>query len=440
MSQTPELPPQASSLAPQAYLTDKDLGMQAAQRTCVAVAACLCMALCMALCGCAGHGASTAAGPVYNPWVPVEQVPKGETGEEIPVGWERFEPKNLGVTFEVWTGHGPDDTIAHQLYAEADELYRKKDYHDAALKYKAAADRFPGATLEEDALFMAGEAHFFADEYYRADDCYGNVIKKYSNTRFMNLIVYRQFAIGIYWLQYDHLHPSFLLKPNFTNKTLPMFDTFGYAIRAFDEVRLNDPRGKLADEAIWTTANAYFVKGHYDDADYYYKLIRTDYPKSIHQKDAHLLGIQAKLHLYQGPMYDERPLKQGEELIDQTIAQYGRELGAERDRLMIAKGEIHAQHALRYWSHAQFYEKTKHYAAARIYYKEILKQYPQTELAKQSDIRLAAIAPLPDNPPDYFRWLAIFFDHEDPDKQNSLPMPDSTPTQIAQPPGNTMQR
>ena len=111
----------------------------------------------------------------------------------------------------------------------------------------------------------------------------------------------------------------------------------------FDEVRLNDPRGKLADEAIWMTANAYFVEHHYDDADYYYKLIRTDYPKSVHQKDAHLLGIQAKLHLYQGPMYDERPLKQGEELIDQTIAQYGRELGDERDRLMTAKGEIHAQ-------------------------------------------------------------------------------------------------
>ena len=87
--------------------------MQAAQRTCVAVAACLCMATCMALCGCAGHVASTAGGPVYNPWVPVAEVPSGETMEALPTGWERFEPKNVGLTFEVWTGHGPDDGIAH---------------------------------------------------------------------------------------------------------------------------------------------------------------------------------------------------------------------------------------------------------------------------------------------------------------------------------------
>jgi outer membrane protein assembly factor BamD (BamD/ComL family) len=394
--------------------------MRAAQRTCVAVAACWCIALCLALCGCAGHVAATAGGPVYNPWVDASQIPTGETVEPLPTGWERFEPKNIGQTIEVWTGRGPNETVAHQLYAQADELYRKKDYHDAALKYEAAANRFPGTTLAEDATFMAGEGHFFADEYSKADDRYGTVIKQFPNTRFMNMIVYRQFAIGVYWLQYDHVHPGYFLKPNFTDRTIPMFDTFGYAIRAFDEVRLNDPRGKLADEAIWMTANAYFVEHHYDDADYYYKLIRTDYPKSSHQKDAHLLGIQTKLHLYQGPMYDERPLKQAEELIDQTLAQYGRELGDEHDRLMTAKGEIHAQYALRYWSDGQFYEKTKHYGAAKIYYAEIVKKYPQTELAKQSEVRLAAIGPLPDNPPDYFKYLAIVFDGEDPNKQDSL--------------------
>ena len=55
--------------------------------------------------------------------------------------------------------------------------------------------------------------------------------------------------------------------------------------------------------------------------------------------------------------------------------------------------------------------------AAKIYYTEIVKKYPQTELAKRSEVRLAAIGPLPDNPPDYFKFLAIVFDHEDPDKQ-----------------------
>lgn len=419
----------------------KDFGMQSVRRMGLAIAACSCMAWC----GCAGHTSDVVSGPVYNPWVTADQLPTGETVEDPPTGWERFEPKNIGITFASWTGHGPDEAIAHQLYAQGDQLYTMKKYHDAALKYQAAANRFPGTTLEEDALFMCGEAHLFADECSKADDCYGNVVKKFPNTRFMSLIVYRQFSIGMYWLEYDHAHPAWLLQPNFTNKTLPMFDTFGYAIREFDQVRLNDPRGKLADEAVWMTANAYFVEGHYDDADYYYKLIRTDYPKSKHQKEAHLLGIQTKLRLYQGPMYDERPLKQAEELIDQTIVQYGRDLGDERERLLTAKGEIHAQYALRLWAVAQFYEKTKHYGAAKIYYNELVKKYPNTELSARAGTRLVAIGPLRENPPDYFRWLSIVFDHEDPDKQKEIPTPDapstqSAQTQIAQPPGNTMQR
>ena len=124
--------------------------MRAAQRTCVAVAACWCIALCMPVRlrrSCRGDGRRTRLQSVGD----ASQIPTGETIDPLPTGWERFEPKNIGQTIEVWTGRGPNETIAHQLYAQADELYRKKNYHDAALKYEAAADRFPGTTLEEDA-------------------------------------------------------------------------------------------------------------------------------------------------------------------------------------------------------------------------------------------------------------------------------------------------
>jgi outer membrane protein assembly factor BamD (BamD/ComL family) len=162
-------------------------------------------------------------------------------------------------------------------------------------------------------------------------------------------------------------------------------------------------------------ANAHFVKHHYEEADEFYKYVRTDYPKSKHQLDAHLLGIQAKLRRYQGPGYDDRPLKEAEELVDQTLAQFGSELGAERDRLVTAKGEIHAQQALRDWTIAQFYEKGEHYASAKVYYNDIVKSYPQTKIAEAAETRLAAIGPLPDNPPDHFKFLADIFDGGDPD-------------------------
>jgi len=379
-------------------------------------------------------GAGIPAGTVYyEPPVPITRVPAGEApSEPPPTGWAELEPANLYSSFKKAWGQGPSEAIARDLYAQGDALYRAKDYLDAAKKYAAAADRWPDTTLEENALFMSGEAYFFANRYSDADDQYGLVLKKFSNSRYTNMIVARQFAIGVYWVQCDHVHPHFSLTPNFTDKTRPTFDTFGYAVKEFDFVRINDPRNKLADEATMDVGNAYFLRGDYDDADYYYKLIRSEYPKSIHQKDAHLLGIQAKLRRYQGTGYDDRPLKEAEELVDQTIAQFGRELGDERQRLVTTKEQIHAQMAVRSWSVAQYYEKGSHYAAARIYYNDIVKEYPQTELAQKSRDRLVAIQKLPDNPPDYFEFLAIAFDGKDPNKDKE----DQTPA--AQEPAATV--
>jgi outer membrane protein assembly factor BamD (BamD/ComL family) len=381
-----------------------------------------CIVLC---CGCAGLGGKSAAGQpafpgagaeqVYDPPAPLSSVPTGESRPEPPTGWARFTFDHFTETFKTAVGRGANESVARLYYSQADDLYRKKKYHDAGAKYAAAADRLPDSTLEENALFSAGEAYFFANEYSKANDAYGELAKKYSNTRFMNMAVAREFVIAVYWEQYANFKPQFVFTPNFFDKTRPMFDTWGNAIRDYDLVRINDPRGPFADESIMLTANAHFLKGHYEDADYSYTLLRNEYPKSKHQLDAHLLGIQAKLRRYQGPGYDDRPLKDGEKLIDQTLAQFGSELGVERERLVTAKGEIHAQQALRDWSVAQFYEKGEHYASAKLYYNGIVKTYPDTKLAEAAQTRLAAIGPLPDVPPDRFKLLADIFDGSDPD-------------------------
>jgi outer membrane protein assembly factor BamD (BamD/ComL family) len=410
--------------------------MQAARPSVIAIAACFAF-VCV---GCAGLGGNQAgqqpgfpAAPAkdatgYEPPVPVSIVPIGEPRPEPPTGWAKFNFDHLTETFKTAIGQGPDENIARLYYSQGDGLFRQKKYAEAAAKYRIAAGRLPDSTLEEDALFMAGESWFFADRYGKANDFYGELAKKYSNTRFMNIVVARQFAIANYWEQYANFKPEFALTPNFFDRTRPLFDTWGNALKDYDMVRVNDPRGPYSDESVMRIANAHFVRHHYEEADDYYKILRTDFPKSKHQLDAHVLGIQAKLRRYQGPGYDDRPLKEGEELIDQTLAQFSTELGAERDRLVTAKGEIHAQQALRDWTIAQFYEKGEHYAAAKVYYNDIVKTYPQTKLAEAAQGRLATIGPLPDNPPDRFKFLADIFDGGDTDAVIARQAPPDAPT------------
>ncbi len=143
-------------------------------------------------------------------------------------------------------------------------------------------------------------------------------------------------------------------------------------------------------------ANAHFVKHHYEDADYYYKLLRRTFPRANINSTPTCLAFKPSSAAIKGRATTIGRSRKPRTLIDQTLAQFGTELGAERDRLVTAKGEIHAQQALRSWTVAQFYEKGEHYAAAKLYYNDIVKEYPQTKLAESPhQTRLAPLVRCP---------------------------------------------
>jgi outer membrane protein assembly factor BamD (BamD/ComL family) len=359
-----------------------------------------------ALTGCQGSYVNVAKGHPTEPeanYVPNDYEPK-----ELST-WEQLSPENIGKTMKKIVGLGPNQKVALDHFNEGLKLFAAKDYDKAAKEFATAVSRWPDSSLEEDALFMQAESNFFADRYSTADDLYGELIKKYTNTRHLNDVGSRQFAIARYWQETDELHHRWTLVPNFTDRTQPLFDTGGHAINAYNNVRVNDPRGQLADAAIMAEANIYFKAHRWEDADYYYNLLRTDYPKSKYQLDAHLLGLQCKFRKYQGPGYNGKPLEEADQLIDQLLVQFPTELGDERERIVRYKAEVKAQRATRDIHLAQYFDNGAHYRAAKIYYAQVVKDYPQTQFAEQAKTRLAAIQPLPDNPPNRLaaltRWI-----------------------------------
>ena len=131
---------------------------------------------------------------------------------------------------------------------------------------------FTGST----ALFLLAECQFFTDDYPEANDTYTNLLKKYQNTRHLDKVMNRQFAIARYWQEYDRARPAAFLEPNVTDKSRPWLDTPGNALATYESVRLNDPTGPLADDSVMATANAHFLDDRYMDADYYYGILRSE--------------------------------------------------------------------------------------------------------------------------------------------------------------------
>jgi outer membrane protein assembly factor BamD (BamD/ComL family) len=321
-------------------------------------------------------------------------------------GLDAFKGENVKKRWKKMVGRGPDEEVARRALAEGDALFREGRYAAAIPKYKVAIDRWPDSAIEEDAMWQLAECWFFTDRYPKAEDGYDELVKKYANTRHLDRIAQRQFVIAQYWIGLDQKRPLPVIVPNLADRSRPLFDTRGRALKAFDHVRLNDPRGPLADDSIVAQANAHFLDRQWLDADYFYGLLRTEYPDSEFLLQAHLLGLQAKLRSYQGPGYEGGVLDDAEILADQLAVQFPDQLSAEEAaRVEVTRAEIAAQQAQRHWNRAEFYAKGRHYTSARIYYALIARDYPRTMLAQQARTKLDAIKGLDDVSDDPFPML-----------------------------------
>jgi outer membrane protein assembly factor BamD (BamD/ComL family) len=303
-------------------------------------------------------------------------------------------------------GFGPDQQEAQRQYELGEANFRGEKFDDAADNYKAAAAGWPNSTLAQDALYKYAESLFFADRYPAANNAYEDLLKKFPNSRYLDNAITRQFAIARYWEQYADYNPNWVTTPNLINKRLPLFDTLGRAIKTYENIRLNDPTGPLADDAIMATANSYFRRGRWNDADYQYDLLREEYARSDHRKNAYILGFQCKMRRYQGADYDGTPLEEAQQLAKEMKTQFGAELEADfRQSLAENEGQIQRELATREMKMAQHFDGIEEYGAARFYYAQVAKNYPSTPLGDEAKARIAEIGALPERPEPKLAWL-----------------------------------
>jgi TolA-binding protein len=336
-------------------------------------------------------------------------------------------------------GLGPNEEFARQSYAEGERLFREQKYSAAAAKFKEAVSRGPHSLIEQDAMFMLAESYFFDDRYIKARDAYDELVKEHSNTRYLDTVIDREWKMARYWEDYEKHSPDWLATPNAYDKTRPWLDTLGHAIKTYDNIRLNDPTGPRADDAIMATANIYFERGRYEDADYHYTLLRREYPRSELQYEAHLLGLQAKLRKYQGEDYDGAPLEEAKTLVKQLRMQFaGRLPDEEKERLHTTEGQLNLEIATRDYRMAEYFDGTKHYGAAKYYYAQVVKKYPETELATKARERIGQIADEPENPPKRLAWFVdLFPENSERTRVARIPELQNGGTRLAETSGNT---
>ena len=306
-------------------------------------------------------------------------------------------------------------------YQAGDEAFRAgsrkrrdaaaKDFTKAAKEFEKAAKAHPGSAIAQDALFMQAESLFFADRLPKAGEAYSKLQKEFPNSRHSDRAAARLFSIAQYWIETERAGGSGVIPVNFTDEKRPWLDPDGHGIRMLDQIRYDDPTGRLADDATMAAAVEHFRQRRFLAADEFLTDLRETFSDSEHLFNAHLLGIRCKLEMYAGPKYSQLVLEEADKLIRQTRTRFPDKMRDPEVSEMVARAsaEVDFRQAERLFVRAQYREKRREYGAARVYYQQLLANYDRTPYADQARDRLTAIEPYPDTTQRPLQWLTKIF-------------------------------
>lgn len=297
---------------------------------------------------------------------------------------------------------------ADNLFAQAKELQgddRRKKFRHASDEFKLAAENWQSSGLEQDALLMAAESLFFAEDYYQAEGLYAELVKEYPKNPYLDHVDSRRFTIADYWLNYDNVKPASFMAVNFSDYKRPWNDTRGHAKRILETVRIENPTGKVGDDATMRLAMESFENQDYEAAADTFADLRMTYPDSRHLFNAQLLELKSLIASYQGSNYSSVPITDALKRIDQIRKQFPQEAKQHQNEIQQAYAEARYSMAERIWQQSKYRRDRSEYGAARFHYERIINEYGDTPFANQAREQLARIKDKPAVPPQRFKTL-----------------------------------
>ncbi len=302
-----------------------------------------------------------------------------------------------------------DGQSKFQQAAAAEGTARVQLFREAGAQFELAAKNWQSSALEQDALLKAAESHFFAEDYYKAEKLYARLTKEYPRNKYLDHIDTRRFEIADYWLRTDSAEHKPFVVLNVSDPKFPLNDTGGHGKLVLEKMRLDNPNGKVSDDATMRLAVEDFQKGKFESAADTFADLRLTFPDSEHQFDAQFLELQSLLKSYQGADYSSIPLTDAQQRVKQIVKQFPQQAAERQAELNESYAKIRFQMAERVWTQANYRYKRSENGSAKFHYQRILDEYADTPFAPEAKQKLVELADAPNDPPQYFKSLIWLF-------------------------------
>lgn len=233
-------------------------------------------------------------------------------------------------------------------------------------------------------VYLYGEACFETRDYYRAYEQYEIVVENGSGDLFQKAVrreidCARAFLAGQKRIVWRILR-------------LPAYDD---GVEILDRLWERVPGTRIGETVLRLKADHYFSTGEMQIAQDEYVNLAREYPSGRFIRLAMLRSAEAADASFPGVPFDDRPLVDAEEryrAVKATFPDY-----AEREAVDARLQGIREKRAEKDLYVGAYYERVKQPGAAEFYYRQLLKDWPDTIAAAEARVRLRALGVLIDD-------------------------------------------
>ncbi len=266
-------------------------------------------------------------------------------------------------------------TTPKEQFDFAKSFYDIKKYEEAKREFKKLLKVYPKSVEAAESQYYLGLIEEEQGNLYEAYQAYQKVIDKYPFSERIPQIIEREYKIGEEFMA-GH-------KRKALGVALPVENP---AIEIFTKVVENSTYGPKASAAQYKLGLV--LKGllRYYEAEEAFNKVVSNYPDSEWAAAAKFQIASCRAAVSRGPDYDQWATKEAKQKFEEFVGEHpDAVLSRDAEKNIEALREKEAESN---YNVALFYEKQKAYDAAKIYYTEIVDNYPNSPWAVKAFERL----------------------------------------------------
>ncbi len=240
------------------------------------------------------------------------------------------------------------------------------------LKTYKASDRRP------DAMVALGDADLALGDHIQAYRQYEKAMDQYPGLEGEDAIIRHEFAIGVAFLSGVKQRVWIFRAPAYEE-----------GLDILDKVVQRAPGSTLAEDAIKAKADYYYRTGKFGLAETEYARLAQEFPRGRYPRLALLMSARAALARFPGLAFDDGALLEARERFV-TFRQRYPEYADQEDIGAIVR-RIDDTLAEKNLMVGNWYGKQKQTSAAAVYYRNLIKSWPDSGAAIEARRRLAVI-------------------------------------------------